>query len=154
MNFDEPAFVQHPALLGAQPESPEWEQFDSAREDVEEREGGVTSALDAEIDASMGKEMEASGCPAWVPSAERHRQRNCAMQREQTQARREFRGPKNKHLSFLLFRETTKEDAISYRDWHSEIKDTLVQGHDTAKVKEAMFTSLEGDGQGQCQDNQ
>ena len=27
-------------------------------------------------------------------------------------AHREFRGPKNKHLSFPLFRETTKEDAI------------------------------------------
>ena len=51
MNFDEPAFAQRPALLGAQPESPEWEQFDSAREDVEEEEGSVTSALDAEIDA-------------------------------------------------------------------------------------------------------
>ena len=43
-----------------------------------------------------------------------------------------------------MFRETTKEDAISYRDWHSEIKDALEQGHDPAKVKEAMFTSLEG----------
>ena len=30
MNFDEPTFAQHPTLLGAQPESPECEQFDSA----------------------------------------------------------------------------------------------------------------------------
>ena len=43
-----------------------------------------------------------------------------------------------------MFRETTKEDAISYRDWHSEIEDTLEQGHNPAKVKEVMFTSLEG----------
>ena len=43
-----------------------------------------------------------------------------------------------------MFRETTKEDAISYRDWRSEIEDTLEQGHDPAKVKEAMFASLEG----------
>ena len=43
-----------------------------------------------------------------------------------------------------MFRETTEEDAISYWDWHSEIKDTLEQGHDPAKVKEAMFASLEG----------
>ena len=43
-----------------------------------------------------------------------------------------------------MFRETTKEDAISYRDWHSEIEDALEQGHDPAKVKEAMFASLEG----------
>ena len=43
-----------------------------------------------------------------------------------------------------MFRETTKEDAISYRDWRSEIKDTLQRGHDATKVKEAMFASLEG----------
>ena len=66
------------------------------------------------------------------------------MRRECTRARQEFRGPKNKHLSFPLFRETTKEDAISYRDWRSEIKDALQRGHDAAKVKEAMFASLEG----------
>ena len=43
-----------------------------------------------------------------------------------------------------MFQETTKEDAISYQDWHSKIEDTLEQGHDPAKVKEAMFASLEG----------
>ena len=43
-----------------------------------------------------------------------------------------------------MFWETAKEDAISYRDWHSEIEDTLEQGHNATKVKEAMFASLEG----------
>ena len=43
-----------------------------------------------------------------------------------------------------MFRETTKEDAISYQDWRSEIEDTLEHGHNAAKVKEAMFASLEG----------
>ena len=43
-----------------------------------------------------------------------------------------------------MFRETTKEDAISYRDWCSKIEDALEHGHDAAKVKEAMFASLEG----------
>ena len=43
-----------------------------------------------------------------------------------------------------MFRETTKEDAISYWDWHSEIEDALEHGHDAAKVKEAMFAYLEG----------
>ena len=52
--------------------------------------------------------------------------------------------PKNKCLCFPLFRETTKEDAISYRDWRSEIEDALTRGHNAAKVKEAMFVSLEG----------
>ena len=66
------------------------------------------------------------------------------MHTECTQARREFRRPKNRRLSFPLFQETTKEDAISYRDWRSEIEDTLEHGHDATKVKEAMFASLEG----------
>ena len=144
MNFNEPAFAQCPTLLGAQPESPEHEQFDSAQEDVEEEEDSATSALDAEPDASMGEEMKASGCSPQAPSVERCRRRNHTMQRECTRARREFQGPKNKCLSFPLFRETTKEDAISYRGWHSEIEDALQRGHDTAKVKEAMFASLEG----------
>ena len=43
-----------------------------------------------------------------------------------------------------MFRETSKEDAISYRDWRSEIEDALQRGHNTAKVKKAMFASLEG----------
>ena len=86
MNFEEPAFAQRPALLGAQPESPKREQFDSAQEDVEEEEGGVMSALDDEIDASTGEETEASGCPARAPSVDRHCRRNCAMRREWTRA--------------------------------------------------------------------
>ena len=81
MNFDKPAFVQCPTLLGAQPESPESEQFDSVQEDVEEEEGSATSALDTEPDASMDKETEASGRSPWAPFAERHHQRNCAMRR-------------------------------------------------------------------------
>ena len=144
MNFDEPAFAQCPTLLGAQPESPECKRFDSAREDLEEEEGSATSALDAEPNASTGKETEASGCSTRAPSAERCRRRNCIMEKECTRACREFRGPKNKCLSFPLFQETTKEDAISYRDWCSKIEDALQRGHDAAKVKEAMFASLEG----------
>ena len=85
LNFDEPAFEQCPPLLGAQPESPERGQFDSAREDVEE-EGRVTSGLDAELGASTGKETEVSGCPDRAPSAERHRRRNRVMRRERARA--------------------------------------------------------------------
>ena len=143
MNLKESAFAQHPTLLGAQPESPEHEQFDSAREDAEE-DGKAASALDAELNTSTGEEKDASGHPARMPSAERHHRRNRAMCRERTCAGREFRRPKNRRLSFPLFRETTKEDAISYRDWRSEIEDALEHGHIAAKVKEAMFASLEG----------
>ena len=143
MNLEESAFAQHPTLPGAQPESPEREQFDSARQDAKE-DGKATSALDAELNASTGEEMDTSGRPARSPSAEQRHRRKSAMHRERTHARREFRRPKNRCLSFPLFWETTKEDAISYRDWCSEIEEALEHGHDAVKVKEAMFASLEG----------
>ena len=84
MNLEESAFTQRPTLLGTQPESPGREQFDSAREDV--KDGKATSALDAELDASTGEEMDASGHPAQSPSAERCHRRNRAMRREHTPA--------------------------------------------------------------------
>ena len=143
MNLEETAFAQRPTLLGTQPESPGREQFDSAWEDVKE-DGKAASALDAELDASTGEETDTSGCAARLPSAKWCRRRNRAMRRERTHARREFQRLKNRSLSFPLFQETTKEDAISYRDWHSEIEDALEHGHNAAKVKEAMFASLEG----------
>ena len=72
MNLDEPAFTHRPALLGTQPETPEYEQFDSTHKDANEDEGDATSALDAELNASMGDEMDATGRPACMPSADRH----------------------------------------------------------------------------------
>ena len=84
MNLEEPAFAQRPTLLGTQPESPECEQFDFAREDTEEEDGETTSALDAKLNASSGEEMDASERPARTSSAERCRRRNCTMRREHT----------------------------------------------------------------------
>ena len=136
--------MQCPALLGTQPESPKHEQFDFAQEDAKEDEDEATSALDAELNTSTGEETDVSGHPARAPSAERCRRRNCALQREHTWAHREFRRPKNRRLSFPLFQETNKEDAISYRDWCSKIEDALEQDHNAAKVKEPMFACLEG----------
>ena len=71
MNFDEPAFAHRPALLGARLETPENEQFDSTCKDAKQDEGDATSALDTELDASMGEETDATGCPAHTPSADR-----------------------------------------------------------------------------------
>ena len=82
LNFDEPAFAHCPALLGARLETLEYEQFDSSRKDTEEDEGDATSAMDPEPNANTGEEMDATGCLAHTPSADRHRQRNCALRRE------------------------------------------------------------------------
>ena len=144
LNLDKPAFVHHPALLGTRPGTPEYKQFDSTYKDAEEDEGDATSALDTELDASMGEEMDATGHLACTSSADRCRWRNHTLRREHNWVHQEFHRPKSRWPGFPLFQETTKEDAISYWDWHSKIKDTLEQGHNPAKVKEAMFASLEG----------
>ena len=86
INLEESAFAQCPTLLGAQPESPEREQFDSAWEDAKEEDGEATSTLDTKLNASTGEETDASGRLAQTSSAERRRQRNHAMCRECTQA--------------------------------------------------------------------
>ena len=87
MNLEESAFAQCPTLLGAQPESPEHEQFDSTWEDAKEEDGEATSALDIELDASTGEEMDASGHLAQTPSAEWRHRRNRAMRREHTRVK-------------------------------------------------------------------
>ena len=71
VNLDEPAFAYCPALLGTRLDNPQYERFDSTRKDAEEDEGDTTSTLDAELDASTGKEMDTTGHPARTPSADR-----------------------------------------------------------------------------------
>ena len=73
LNLDEPAFAHHPTWLGARPVTPEYKEFNSTREDTEEDEGNTTSALDAKLDTSMGKETDTTGCPAHMPSVDRCR---------------------------------------------------------------------------------
>ena len=71
LNLDKAAFTHHPTLLGARLGTPENKQFDSAHQDAEEDEGDAISALDAELNASMGKEMDTTGHLACTPSADR-----------------------------------------------------------------------------------
>ena len=85
--INEPAFVHCPALLGACPETPDQEQYDSTQEDPKQDEGDATSLLDAELDASWGEETDALGHLHRSLSADRHRQRNRALWREHNRAR-------------------------------------------------------------------
>ena len=140
----EPAFAQRTALLGGHPKTPNQEQYNSTWEDTKEDEGNATSLLDAELDASLDEEMDTSRCSHCSLLADRCCQRNHALCREHNRACQEFHKPRNWQLSLPLFRETTKEDAISYRDWCSEVEEALERGHDAAKVKEVIFASLEG----------
>ena len=142
LQITEPAFPHHPALLGNRPETTDPDQYDSTWEDVEDDEGDATSQMDVNLDASIGEETDTSLHLHCSLSADRCRWKNHALHRECNCAQQEFSKPQNCWLSFPLFRENTKEDAISNRDWRSEVEEALERGHNAAKVKEVMFASL------------
>ena len=146
LQITELAFPHHIVLLDARPETLDPEQYDSAWEEAgtDDDKGNATSQLDADLNASTSEETDALGHSHRSLSADRCRQRNHTLHRDCNWAQWEFCKPQNCWLSFPLFRETTKEDAISYRDWHSKVEEALERGHNPTKVKEVMFVSLEG----------
>ena len=69
MNFDEPAFAHHPALLGARPETLENEWFLSAYEDAEEDKGDAMSLMPAWARKRMPQGTHIT-CPQLIGAAE------------------------------------------------------------------------------------
>ena len=51
---------------------------------------------------------------------------------------------KNGWVVMPLFRESTKEGALTYTDWRLEVEEYITKKYPGPKIKEAMFTSLEG----------
>ena len=43
-----------------------------------------------------------------------------------------------------LFQESTKEGALTYADWRREVEEYIAKGYSRQKIKDVMFTSLEG----------
>ena len=43
-----------------------------------------------------------------------------------------------------LFQESTKEGALMYADWRLEVEEYIMKGYSGSKIKDVMFTSLEG----------
>ena len=42
-----------------------------------------------------------------------------------------------------LFRESTKEGALTYVDWRLEVEEYITKGYSGSKIKDVMFTSFE-----------
>ena len=78
--------------------------------------------------------------------------RDCKYQRQKHQDRWECqstnaqkqRDCKNGRVVLPLFRESTKEGALTYTDWRLEVEEYIMKKYPGPKIKEAMFTSLEG----------
>ena len=63
--------------------------------------------------------------------AEHNCRRNQAMCMERAHAKHNFRSggsAQGRKLAFSLFRETDRDDSISYRDWRAEIEVALAKG--------------------------
>ena len=71
---------------------------------------------------------------------QKHRDR---WEHRSTNARKQ-RDHKNGWVVLPLFQESTKEGALTYTDWRLEVEEYIVKKYPRPKIKEAMFTSLEG----------
>ena len=47
-------------------------------------------------------------------------------------------------MSLPIFRDSTKDDAISYNDWRCEVDALILRGHPEKKIKLAVLDALEG----------
>ena len=63
--------------------------------------------------------------------------------RHPTNAKREEDRHKGKVI-LSLFRDSPKEGALTYTDWHREVEEYLRKGYDDNRVKDAMLSSIEG----------
>ena len=69
------------------------------------------------------------------------------MHRERACAKHNFRQgglTRGQKLVFSLFRESDRDDSISYRDWRAEVEAALAKGYEPERVKIAMFKAMEG----------
>ena len=63
--------------------------------------------------------------------------------RHPTNAKKEEDRHKGK-VVLSLFRDSLKEGALTYMDWHREVEEYLRKGYDNNQVKDAMLSSVEG----------
>ena len=76
----------------------------------------------------------------WKRQKQKHRDRR---EHRKTNARKQW-DRRNGRVVLPLFRESTKEGALTYTDWRLEVEEYIAKRYPGKKIKEAMFTSLEG----------
>ena len=74
----------------------------------------------------------------------RRRQKHRERREHQSTNARKQRDHKNGRVVLPLFRESTKEGALTYTNWRLEVEEYITKKYPRPKIKEAMFTSLEG----------
>ena len=140
-----------PSLHPLRPATPE--DYHSAREPSEFDDGS---------EESEGSGTDSTGYPSttttmshhdtdhtqWSDTKNRdHRHRKQKHQDWQASQKTNAKKLKDRRSGWVvlpLFRESTKEGALMYTDWRLEVEEYITEGYSRSKIKDVMFTSLEG----------
>ena len=122
--------------------TPEVGQYDSSNPDNLDED--LTSQLDPDSEEEY---TDATGQSGRSITVEHNQRRNCTMCRERAHAKHDFYRGSPSHgrkLVFFLFKETDRDNSISYRDWHAEIEAAISKGYEQEPIKVAMFEVMGG----------
>ena len=129
------------------------EDYHSAREPSEfeyESEGSEGSGTDStgysstttvmsnhDMDHTQWSDMKNHDRKRWN---QKHRnwQEGCKTNAKKLKSRR------SGQVVLPLFGESTKEGALTYANWRGEVEEYITKGYSSQKIKDVMFTSLEG----------
>ena len=114
------------------------------RDDVEGDDDDVSVGSDT-IFKSSGHDTDRTNRTTTANWTQRHNQRKRKESRGRcpTNARREDERRKGKVI-LSLFRDSSKEGALTYTDWHREVEEYIRKGYDDNRIKDAMLSSVEG----------
>ena len=129
------------------------EDYHSAQEPSEfkyESEGSEGPGTDSTGYSSMTTATSYHDTDNTKCSDTKNRDHKCRRQKHQDQREhqstnaRKQRDRKNGWVVLPLFQESTKEGALTYTDWRLEVEEYITKKYPSPKIKEVMFTSLEG----------
>ena len=140
-----------PSLHPLRPATPE--DYHSAREPSEFEDGSEESegsGTDSTGYSSTTTTMSHRDTDHTQQSDTKNRDHRCQKQKHQdwrasqkTNAKK-LKDRQSVRVVLLLFWESTKEGALTYVDWRLEVEEYIMKGYSGSKIKDAMFTSLEG----------
>ena len=143
--------AQEPMLNAMRPAT--LEDYHSTREPSKfecESEGSEGTGLDSRGYSSMATATSHHDTDGTQRSDTRNHDRKCRKQKHRDRwehrkmnARKQW-DRKNGRVVLPLFWESTKEGALTYTDWRLEVQEYITKKYPRQKIKEAMFTSLEG----------
>ena len=114
------------------------------RDDVEGDDDDVSVGSDTTFKSS-GHDTDQTNRTTTANRTQRRNQRKRkeSRGRHPTNARKEDERRKGK-VVLSLFRDSPKEGALMYTDWHREVEEYIRKGYDDNRIKDAMLSSVEG----------